>query len=122
MSMSDSSQDEKLINLTYLKENISDELDFINELLGLFKVSNVEDMQTLNNSVRDSSYDSIKKMAHKMKSSFMSLGMQRTAELLIQLENLAKEEADVDSIQPVMDKVNKDFAQIIEEIDTLLGQ
>jgi HPt (histidine-containing phosphotransfer) domain-containing protein len=87
------------LNLSFIIENVSDEPEFIVMLLGVFKSNLDPDLDALRASLAASNHDQIKKDAHKIKSSFRSLGMNEMTQTLQNIEDMGKNEKDIELIR-----------------------
>ena len=113
----ESSNSYALINLDFIKENISDDENFIRELLSLFKASNVGDIDELVEAGRSDDLERLREIAHKLKSSFRSLGLTETAGILETIERTARAGERSDKVPGLIEKVKEHFSQASKEID-----
>lgn len=109
------------INLDYLRENISDDSEFLAELLILFRDSNQDDINAMIAFGDEGDYVELKKMAHKLKSSFKSLGLTDSVELLLRIEQAALDSGDLEAIHLLTTAVNVEFQEITGEINHILS-
>jgi HPt (histidine-containing phosphotransfer) domain-containing protein len=110
------------LNLAFIKENVSDEPEFITMLLGVFKSNLSPDLDALRTSVATSNHDQIKKDAHKVKSSFRSLGMTEMTQTLQKLEDMGREKEDIDKIRQVFDSFEQLIPEVLKEIEDYENQ
>lgn len=87
------------LDLTYIKENVSDDPEFIRELLNVFLASLEIDIPALQRSIDNEDYEYIRRNAHKIKSGFRSLGMKDMTDYLQSLEDMGKREEDMGTIK-----------------------
>ncbi len=80
------------LNLTYIKENVSDDPEFIGQVLDVFLLGLEQDVPVLEQAVNSVDHDAIRKASHKVKSGFRSLGMTRMTAFLQGLEDMGKDE------------------------------
>ena len=104
-----------MLNIDFIKENISDEPEFIKEVLEVFIATNQSDFEILANNLNERDALSIKKSAHKLKSSFKSLGILSTGAKLEQIERLALANT-IDGISDILNEVEQDINTIKEEV------
>lgn len=89
----------KHLDLSYIKENVTNDEGFIRDLLGVFMESLDSDLGTFNEAVTAQDHGAVKRGAHKLKSSFRSLGMSKLATLTQVIENMAGDKDPMDQIQ-----------------------
>jgi HPt (histidine-containing phosphotransfer) domain-containing protein len=83
-------QDEKITDLSYLKEMSGDDNSIIVEMITIFleQIPEFEEEISIHFKARD--WQELGAMAHKAKSSVRTLGMEKTGECLEQLEHFSK--------------------------------
>jgi HPt (histidine-containing phosphotransfer) domain-containing protein len=106
----------KHINLTFLKTNVSDNRQFIHELLVIFQKSLEDDLNALNKAIHIQDHDAIKRGAHKVKSGFRSLGMDDLASKLFELELMGFNADDMAKIRQVHQSIMGVMAEVKEEV------
>lgn len=87
------------LNLEFIKTNVSDDPDFIKELLEVFLNSLDTDVPALEVAIEKGEHDGIRKAAHKVKSGFRSLGMEEMTTYLQELEDMGKQEKPLEEIE-----------------------
>jgi HPt (histidine-containing phosphotransfer) domain-containing protein len=87
------------LDLTYIKENVSDDPAFIRELLDVFLTSLEIDIPALEESIEKADYEYIRRNAHKIKSGFRSLGMKDMTDYLQSLEDMGKHKEEMSGIR-----------------------
>jgi HPt (histidine-containing phosphotransfer) domain-containing protein len=108
------------LDLTYLTTNVSSEPEFIREILTVFLDSLPRDKKDLEDAIKAEIFENIKRAAHKMKSSFRSLGFAEAASQLETIENLAKNASDLDDIKKAMGDFEEGFPQMVKNVKTYL--
>ena len=106
-----------ILNLDFIKENISDDPDFIRELLQIFKASNGVDMKEFTAASESDDLARLRGISHKLKSSFRSVGLAETASILESIEKKAKDGIVPDNLEDKVRRVQEHFQQASEEID-----
>lgn len=109
-----------LLNLTLIKENVSDEPEFITELLEVFKLDVFTDFQALQKSIQKSDYIGIRTDAHKVKSSLRSLGVEECWTRLQEIEDLGASGSEIERINVLSNEINKLLPRLKEEVDAYL--
>jgi len=88
----------KHLDLSYIKTNVTNDEDFIRDLLGVFLESLETDLAAFDESMAEQDHGRIKRSAHKLKSSFRSLGMDTLSALAQAIENMGTEKEPIESI------------------------
>lgn len=88
---SDGVNDFKGIDLTYLYEMSCDDKNFVNEIIALFISKIPIELDLLEKSIKEQDYDSVKKIAHNMKSSLPIFKLDTLTSYLSAIENEAIE-------------------------------
>lgn len=110
------------LDLSYLKENVSDDQTFLNQLLEVFLESTTRDVNNLNEAVESGEFTKIKREAHKVKSSFRSLGMNQLTDMLQNMETLATNEKDLNHILHLNQEIQDTFPKVSAEVKEVLSQ
>ena len=92
---------------------------FINQLVSIFLKRTPEYMEELKDAVHRKDWDSIKRIAHKVKPTFTYVGMERFTERVGNIEKYAIEK-DISTIKDIMDDVWSECQIAFEEFRTLL--
>ena len=109
------------LNLSFIIENVSDEPEFIVLLLGVFKRNLGPDLNALRASLASSNHDQIKKDAHKVKSSFRSLGINEMTQTLQTIEDMGKNEEDIELIRQQFASVEQLIPAVLNEVDDYIN-
>ena len=110
------------LNLSFIIENVSDDHEFIVMLLGVFKTNLEPDLNALRVSLANANQDQIKKDAHKVKSSFRSLGMNEMTQTLQAIEDMGKDEKDIESIRLQFRAFEQLIPAVLKEVDDYINQ
>jgi HPt (histidine-containing phosphotransfer) domain-containing protein len=105
------------LNLDFIKANVSDDPEFIQELLEVFLSSLDTDVPALEDAIHAGEHEAIRKAAHKVKSGFRSLGMQDMTDYLQNLEDMGKQGADLTTIQKKFNGFMDDLPAVRMEIN-----
>ncbi|GAB3172837.1 response regulator [Telluribacter humicola] len=103
---------ESVIDLTYLKNFSDGSREFEKEMIEMYLSKTPEEMNIIENAVREGDYDLIKKRAHKISSSFALMGVKEQG-LLKKIEEYAGSHVDLVMIQTSFDKLKSIFQQSI---------
>lgn len=111
----------KHINLSYIKSSVSDDKDFIRQLLTVFLKNLRPDFDTLRGASNASDQQAVKRAAHKMKSGFKSLGMTRLSELSQRIETMGNEGADINNIRVLVAEMEALILEAYSEVKAHLA-
>ena len=107
----------KHLDLTYLLENVTDDIDFIKHLLSVFLNSLEGDLESLDSSIYQRDHGKIKRAAHKIKSSFRSLGMDLMTKRLQEIEDMGHNNFDIRVIDARYSDFKRDLPIVIDEVN-----
>jgi HPt (histidine-containing phosphotransfer) domain-containing protein len=108
------------LDLSYLINNVTDDKDFIKEVLTVFMSTLVPDIQALEDAIYQKNHLQIKRSAHKVKSSFRSLGMHVMTDRLQEIEDMGHNNFDIRVIQPLFATFKKDLPAVKEEVQNFI--
>lgn len=106
-----------LLNLEFIKENVSDDPEFITELLSIFLTDFFEDVERLSEAIGKGEFSQIQAQAHKAKSSARSLGVHVCAQRLQRLEDLGKTQGEIDEIRQYQKEIETMLPELKREIE-----
>lgn len=109
-----------LLNLDFIKDNVSDEPEFITELLQVFKQDVFKDFETVQRSIQNSDFQSIRADAHKVKSSLRSICLDECWKRLQEAEDLGKSATGLDRIIQLSLEINALMPELKKEVGTYL--
>ncbi|MDB0002349.1 Hpt domain-containing protein [Salibacteraceae bacterium] len=110
------------LNLSFIIENVSDENAFIVMLFGVFKSNLGPDVDALRKSITLIDHEQIKKDAHKVKSSFRSLGMDEMTHTLQEIEDMGKDKKDIHLIEEKFQNFESKVPQVTQEVDQYISE
>lgn len=110
----------KHLDLTYIKSNVTDDESFLRELLEVFKSSLTPDMEDFKTALSDEDHMAVKRAAHKLKSSFRSLGMKDLAILMQDIEDMGRLEKPMDEIRADADKLHQEVPVLLGDVEEYL--
>jgi PAS domain S-box-containing protein len=106
----------KVINLDYLTDIMSGKKELIKETIDIFLQQASEDLPIINEAVNKTDYLTVKKFAHRMKSTITMMGISSLTPVLEEMEVLGKAENDIERIKTLNKTLNATFAQALDEI------
>lgn len=87
-----------LYDLSYLIEHAAGDTVFLKEMITEFLNETPNQLSELNHDIKDEDYKKIKFTSHSMKGLFLTLGMNKAAKLLKEIETYAEEQASFEAI------------------------
>lgn len=110
-----------LINLSYLNDLADNDQDFIHEILTIFKTHTPAELEKLEAARQTADLQTIKAIAHKLKSSAANLGMSETQALFIRIETAVKSQEPYPQISDMISLVIDQCRQAIREVEEKLN-
>jgi HPt (histidine-containing phosphotransfer) domain-containing protein len=96
----------KICNLNYLYELSKGDMGFIREMIDVFLAENSGELDSLEKKIGEEDYSQIKQIAHKLRSSIPYVGLDaRIGQEIADIEELARQEEDMDKIKSLFKKV-----------------
>ncbi|WP_299223401.1 ATP-binding protein [uncultured Aquimarina sp.] len=111
---------QKLCDFSTLYQTFSGDNEIIKSVLQIFIEETPKDYKKLQSAVKDKDLLLISELAHKLKSSFKTLGLSEQALILQQMEESGKTERNSDYISQLMDILDTSYPVIILEIKNQL--
>ena len=106
----------KVTNLDYLTDIMSGKKDLIRETIEIFVKQAAEDLPIINEAISKSDYLTVKRFAHRMKSTITMMGINSLTPVLDEMETLGKEQNNMERIKELNKKLNITYTQALEEI------
>ncbi len=107
---------EKLCDLSFLRETFDNDNQIIKSVLEIFIKETPEDYQKLKLAINQQNKNKIKETAHKLKSSFKTIGLKNEVIILEKIEYNSKQEIEFIIFHKLYQELNQSYALIIEEI------
>ncbi len=108
--------EKKLYSLDYLKEISGGDERFIDEMLHDFVNDVPEVMKDLNRYEREGAWDELYSLVHKFAPTLAFVGLHSRDSEIDRIEYLAKNNEQVETIRPLLDKVFSDVNKTIDQI------
>ncbi|RKD14346.1 histidine phosphotransferase [Pelobium manganitolerans] len=112
-----SSEEKKVIDLSYLQEVASDNSDFMVEMIDIFLAQTPEYMSTLEEAVNTQTWAKIAEMAHKIKPTLAFMGALEAKESMASIEARARGQEDYEGIKKDFAVLKEDFRQIFAGLE-----
>lgn len=97
-----------VVDVSYLTENLSDDVDMLKQMIQLFLVQSPEKIAMFKKSVIEKDFNSIRETSHFLLSTFNIMGLKSKNEL-IEIELLSTQQKDFDKILMLTQKVLNNF-------------
>jgi HPt (histidine-containing phosphotransfer) domain-containing protein len=114
--------DEKLYNLSMIQEIAHGNVDFVNKMMALFIETMPPAINELNASMASGDWSTMGAVAHKIKPSIDTMGIEVLKEDIRAIEKYGKEASNLDLVPELMDKVDKVISKIISDLQAELNQ
>jgi HPt (histidine-containing phosphotransfer) domain-containing protein len=111
---------QKTLDLTYLSELAEGNQEFIKEVLEIFIKEVPEDLEALQQAIKEAEYRQIKDISHKLKSSIILTGLGSLRPYLQEMERLALQSAGLNEIKKEFAHVNAVFNTGVEEAKKMI--
>lgn len=106
-----------ITDLSYLESMAGGDKTFIREMIDIFREQIDEYSKLMPELFNKSKYDDLAKLAHKAKSSVSVMGMIQEANMLKELELLAKDQKDVDTYPGYIDRFISNSKEALKELE-----
>ncbi len=105
-----------IYNLDKINEMADGDLDFINSVISVFLEEVPQDLEDLETAISRGDYDSVYKLAHKIKPNVDLLGMEQSRATALEIETLGKSAVNSAEIEKKFPALKKDIHQVISEL------
>ena len=112
---------EEIINFETLKQIIGEDKESIASFVEFFKEQSEIDIAEFTKFIKEKNYAEIAKCAHKLKSSYGSIGSTAVYNTLAELDKSAKENLEFDVINGLFGKFLELHSKILSEFDNFLN-
>ncbi len=109
-------KDRKISNLDYFSDLVSGDKEMILEIIDTFLTQIVDESGILYKAIIDIDYKTIKTSSHNMKSTLSIVGAVSLLPLLNEIEDLAIEESNIETISEQTNDLKIYIKRIVEEI------
>lgn len=116
----ETSNDEPLVNLVFLKNQTKNNEKFILEMIGIFLQQNPVDLQTLDTAIHSANYHVIYKTTHTLRNTVVFFGLEKAiGNQLMEMERLARNEEQVEKIAALFSEVKKVCARATKALEQM---
>ena len=108
---------QKVTDLSYLNEISKGDTNFVKEMISVFLSETPNEISQLEKAIAVSNFDKIRSVSHHMKSTIPFIGLDLLiGKELAQIEDLALDKKDIQTISTHFIKVQAVFQQAIQEL------
>lgn len=108
------------IDLSYLEEVTGGSTDLIKEMLELFLSDTPQQIQLIQEKCRLKEWQSIRAEAHKLKPTFLYVGLKDANEKLVKIEHGARNNQNQDELIELINSVEEKFNSVKPEVKALI--
>jgi HPt (histidine-containing phosphotransfer) domain-containing protein len=105
-----------VLPLVDLRENFDHDKEILSAILDMFMVEVPQDCLLLEKNINSGDYTAAGLQAHKIKSSYRTLGIDDMASILQEIENCAKNGKEIETIPNLLAQFNKDYKQVNAQV------
>lgn len=121
-----SSENNSIIDLSYLQEVANDNTEFMVEMIDIFLAQTPEYVQSLSDAVANKDFSKIAEMAHKIKPTLAFMGANKARDAMASIELRAREKENYEAIAEDFKNLKGDldliFEKLIEKRKELLAE
>ncbi len=108
---------QKLCDLSFLKKTFDNDHEIIQSVLQIFIEDTPEDYHVLEKAIADKNTVLTKEIAHKLKSSFKTIGLTKEADILEKIERISNQGISSIEVLELFNELAQTFPKILEEIE-----
>ena len=108
------------IDLSYLEEVTGGSTDIIKEMLELFLRDTPQQIQSIQENCRLQVWENVSAEAHKLKPTFLYVGLKDSNEKLTKIEHGARNNQNLDELLELINSVEEEFNNTKPEVNTLI--
>lgn len=108
----------KHIDLTYLKELSNGSNEFITQIISIFMTQTPEELEKMEKSLNAGNWDAVRATAHKIKPSFLFMGIKELESVINSVEDFAAKKTNLDQLPEMITKIKTICEQALVELET----
>ncbi|TPN84810.1 PAS domain-containing hybrid sensor histidine kinase/response regulator [Aquimarina algicola] len=112
----------KFCDLSFLQKTFHNDSDIIINVLQIFVDETTLDYKKLEKAIQSKDIDFIREIAHKLKSSFRTIGLHDETNALVKIEKAARENTDFNIILNSFTFINNRYLDIIKELKSIIKE
>ncbi len=110
------SNNKKFCDLSFLKKTFDNDVEIIKSVLQVFIEETPSEYKKLKEAIENKNIDAIRGIAHKLKSSFKTIGLQKETSVLENIEYSSKEKLEFPLLVEQFHNLDQSYSKIIEEV------
>ncbi|TSE10998.1 PAS domain-containing hybrid sensor histidine kinase/response regulator [Aquimarina algiphila] len=111
----------KFCDLSFLKKTFDDDKEIIKSVLQIFIEETPEEYQKLKEAIENKNINVIQGIAHKLKSSFKTIGLQKETSILENIECSSKEKLEFSLLLKLFQDLDGYYPKIIKEVQQYIN-
>ncbi|WP_109437048.1 ATP-binding protein [Aquimarina sp. AU119] len=111
----------KFCDLSFLKKTFDDDKEIIKSVLQIFIEETPEEYKKLKEAIENKNINVIKGIAHKLKSSFKTIGLQKETSILEDIERSSKEKLEFSLLLKLFQDLDEYYPKIIKEVQQYIN-
>lgn len=105
-----------IYSLDKINEMADGDEDFIKSVVAVFLEEVPQDLEEMEKSLELKNYESVYKLAHKIKPNVDLLGMEQSRAMALEIETLGRKMENIQEIHRLVPLLKKDVEQVITEL------
>lgn len=110
-----------IYNLYKINEMADGDGEFVKSVVAVFLEEVPADLNDLEKALELKDYDTVYKLAHKIKPNVDLLGMERTRSIALQIETFGRKRENTEEIERLVPLLKKDIDQVVSELENDFG-
>ncbi|WP_025743021.1 response regulator [Aquimarina pacifica] len=111
-----------LCDLSFLRKTFDNDKETIQSVLEMFIEETPKDYEKLKKAISESDLNTTKGLAHKLKSSFRTIGLQNESSILERIENFCTEKDKHETLHQYFSQLDDSYLQILKEIEEAIKE
>ncbi|WP_282086464.1 PAS domain-containing hybrid sensor histidine kinase/response regulator [Aquimarina algiphila] len=111
----------KFCDLSFLKKTFDDDKEIIKSVLQIFIEETPEEYKKLKEAIENKNINVIQGIAHKLKSSFKTIGLQKETSILENIERSSKEKLEFSLLLKLFQDLDGYYPKIIKEVQQYIN-
>ncbi|WP_271782113.1 hybrid sensor histidine kinase/response regulator [Aquimarina algiphila] len=111
----------KFCDLSFLKKTFDNDIEIIKSVLQIFIEETPEEYKKLKEAIENKNINVIQGIAHKLKSSFKTIGLQKETSILEDIERSSKEKLEFSLLLKLFQDLDEYYPKIIKEVQQYIN-
>ena len=114
--------DQRITNLSYLEQLDTGDDEIIVEMVEMFLENTPESIELLEKHVKAGNWKKLGAEAHKLKPNLSYVGLDQARDIILEIENLAKNDPDAGQLKAKIEQLNGICKQAYRELEEQLQE